>query len=337
MSTTLYASNIHQGGGKTLLIGLLDCLADEDATAYIDERLPYNELGSRLKIVRVTPTLLARIIAEATLKKHLQPEDLLICFGNLPPLIARHPRTVLFLQNRFLFGSRNLADFPLKVRLRIAVERRWLRHRLSSAAEIVVQTKTMAREFFQATGRRAIICPFIPSTPDHQPTGKNPTYDFLYVASGEPHKNHRNLIAAWEILAAEGLMPTLALTVDERVHPEIQDLLSPADGTIRLNVFNHSDQSKVESLYRSSRALIYPATLESLGLPLLEARSFGLPILASELDFVRDTLDPEQTFDPKSPVSIARSVQRFLGHFETRPAMATPAEFLKTVREIPFK
>jgi hypothetical protein len=32
---------------------------------------------------------------------------------------------------------------------------------------------------------------------------------FLYVASGEPHKNHRNLVEAWTLLAEEGIKPGL--------------------------------------------------------------------------------------------------------------------------------
>ena len=47
-------------------------------------------------------------------------------------------------------------------------------------------------------------------------------------------------------------------------------------------------------------------------MPLIEARRIGLPILASELDYVRDVLDPEEVFDPDSPVSIARAVKRFM-------------------------
>jgi len=37
-----------------------------------------------------------------------------------------------------------------------------------------------------------------------------------------------------------------------------------------------------------------------------------LQILAPELDYVRDVIDPAQTFDPNSPTSIARAVLRHL-------------------------
>lgn len=330
MSVVIYASNIHQGGGKTLLCGLLDSLGTRDAVAYVDERLPYESANDRVRILRVAANPVARIAAELALMKGLDPEDTLICFGNLPPLLAKHQRTVLFLQNRFLLGNGDLSAFPIGVRARILVERFWLKHRLRFASEIIVQTRTMAEEVFRSTGRMARIFPFIPVMPAVG-ASPEPAYDFLYVASGEPHKNHRNLVAAWQILTDENVKPSLALTLDTFNHQELWNDLSAIIERGQLNIFNHVDQSSVRQLYLRSRALIYPATLESLGLPLLEARQFNLPILASELDFVRDSLDPVQSFDPRSPMSIARAVRRFLGCAESRPATFTPEQFLDQV------
>ncbi|MGH8848481.1 MAG: glycosyltransferase, partial [Polaromonas sp.] len=51
------------------------------------------------------------------------------------------------------------------------------------------------------------------------------------------------------------------------------------------------------------------------------------PILASELDYVRDVCSPVQTFDPASPVSIARAVKRFLAVPEPVMQLRTPHEF----------
>ena len=36
---------------------------------------------------------------------------------------------------------------------------------------------------------------------------------FIYVASGDAHKNHLNLISAWIILSKENIYPTLFLTI----------------------------------------------------------------------------------------------------------------------------
>ena len=46
--------------------------------------------------------------------------------------------------------------------------------------------------------------------------------------------------------------------------------------------------------------------------PLIEAKYLNLPVLAGELDYIRDLIDPIQTFDPNSSISIYRAVKRFL-------------------------
>lgn len=323
----IYAPNIHQGGGKTLLCALLESLKTPDAVAYVDERLPYSSAEDKPKLLRVLANPVARITAEFMLARHLRSEDVLLCFGNLPPLLAKHPRTVLFLQNRFLLGGGDLSAFPIRARVRIMIERFWLKHRLPFVSEIFVQTRTMAEDLFRATGRTAHICPFVPAMPAVA-VSQTPEYDFLYVASGEPHKNHRNLVAAWQILADDNVRPSLALTLDTSKDQALWNDLNVIIEKGRLNISNHADQSSIRQLYQRSQALIYPATFESLGLPLLEARHFNLPILASELDFVRDSLDPVESFDPNSPLSIARAVRRFLGYTQKRPRIVTPETFL---------
>jgi hypothetical protein len=66
-------------------------------------------------------------------------------------------------------------------------------------------------------------------------------------------------------------------------------------------------------------------------LPLVEANQYKLPVIASELDFVRDILDPVETFDPNSAKSISRSVKRFLKIKEKKTDIVAPVEFIKSV------
>jgi hypothetical protein len=49
------------------------------------------------------------------------------------------------------------------------------------------------------------------------------------------------------------------------------------------------------------------------------------------LDFVRDILDPVETFDPNSAKSISRSVKRFLKIKEKKTDIVAPVEFIKSV------
>jgi glycosyltransferase involved in cell wall biosynthesis len=166
--------------------------------------------------------------------------------------------------------------------------------------------------------KRPVICvPFAPENIQAQGGNLNKyekQFDFIYVASGEAHKNHKALINAWGILADEGLFPSLALTLVPEQAPELCALAAKemVSRGARIHTIGFVSHERVMSMYRESGALIYPSIFESFGLPLIEAQQVGLPVLAPELDYVRDVIEPDETFDPRSPISIARAVRRHL-------------------------
>jgi len=100
-----------------------------------------------------------------------------------------------------------------------------------------------------------------------------------------------------------------------------------------LNVIiqNPESRGEVRDLLKTSGAVIYPSRFESFGLPLIEARLAGVPVLAGELDYVRDVLDPEESFDPESPLSIARAVKRFLRKQEQPLPILSAGDFIEKI------
>ena len=68
----------------------------------------------------------------------------------------------------------------------------------------------------------------------------------------------------------------------------------------------------------------------------MEAAALGVPILASERDFVRDVCVPVERFDPESAVSICRAVRRFLEQPEPVLQACDAAEFLLQVEGTEF-
>ena len=172
--------------------------------------------------------------------------------------------------------------------------------------------------------------PLVPQATDEPQQGT--TWDFIYVADGQAHKNHRTLFAAWQLLAEQGLKPRLALTLGPRDQLVIDAMneLKRQTGA-ELHNLGHLPRDQVLALYQDARALIFPSTTESFGLPLVEAQHLGLPVLAPEADYVRDVCVPSQTFDPLSAVSIARAVRRFLGQVEPALRVGLPSDFWAAV------
>jgi len=341
----VHAINIHQGGGQSLLSSIIETLPCSGLVVLLlDSRLPLpSGIPCNTEIQSISPTIMQRLTAEKWLAEHTRTEDIVLCFGNLPPLFKLRGHTLVFVQNRYLVDDIQLLGFPLKVRLRLAVERFWFSRRKSNADEFIVQTATMKRLLGTVTEGKAPIhvLPFVAEPKGYTRTvqqsnkPKECDCDFLYVASGEPHKNHCRLIEAWCLLAADGVFPSLCLTLDEARFHELHEKISSLEKKHRLRIINAGEVSHSEALklYKKAGAFIYPSTFESFGLPLIEARQAGLPVLASELDYVRDVLDPEQTFDPESSASIARAVKRFLGTIERPLPLLNAGDFLKIIWE----
>lgn len=340
----IHATNVHQGGGRSLLDALLKGLhhCQAEFVLSLDDRMPIpDNLPDNVKVKRVRPSIVQRAGAERWLAHSVGPEDIVLCFGNLPPLFKLRGRAVVFLQNRYLIENAPLNGFPLNVRLRLAAERLWLSKRLMNVDVFVVQTPTMKKLLeLKVEGKVPVrILPFVAEPGSYARNlpklnrHKDTTFDFVYAASGEPHKNHRRLIEAWCLLAEEGQFPSLCLTLDEVRFADLCCMIEKMRYRYGIKVINagglpHHD---VLALYEKSGAAIYPSKFESFGLPLIEARQMGIAVLASELDYVRDVLDPEQTFDPTSSISIARAVKRFMGVDEQNLPLLDARGFLECV------
>lgn len=328
-----YAPNVHVGGGFVLLKALLHELLDKNnCYLWLDVRakglLPLNNEWS---INWVDNSVKSRVYAEWQLQKISVNNDVVFVFHGLPPLFNVKSEINLFLQNRNYLGAVPLRSFAFKTRLRLFGEQLislLFRHRVST---YWVQTPSM-RDAVLAWNKSADINVKVMPFADKLPVitrSDNQMWDFVYVADGEAHKNHRTLIEAWKHLAHKGFRPSLAITLSAR-DLQLKSWIGEQVKEFGLNVtdLGQMPHSDVLALYASSGALIFPSKSESFGLPLIEAASAGLPILAGELDFIRDVCTPVQTFDPSSAVSIYRAVRRYLSADEQPLAPATASDFL---------
>lgn len=335
----LHAPGIHAGGGVVLLRDLLAILDLPVRWAQLDRRIKNNGLLTDIAATHwVAKSAWSRLWAEWQLYRRCAAGDTVLCFHGLPPLFHLRGHVVVFVQNRLLFDSSPLQGYPFLTRIRLMGERWWTRTMSRNCDKYIVQTPSMESVVRRCLGNQVAISvlPFIPKAVDtsFDPTGVSSSqYDFVYIASGEAHKNHDNLLLAWRLLAEAGLTPSLALTVDALSHPMLASEIAKQRDHHGLNIVNLGKvaSADIPALYKSSSALIFPSKVESFGLPLIEATQMGLPVLASELDYVRDVIEPVETFDPESPVSMARAVRRFLKNPEPTTPVGTAEEFLAEV------
>lgn len=342
----IHAPNVHVGGGGVLLKALLEAPNLGAFRANLDARA-----AAMLALPETAPchfvpaTLQGRADAERRLAAEARDDDVVLCFHGLPPMLPVRGRVIVFKQNRLHLDTNSLSGFSWKTRIRLSMERLICKMFRNRVHEYIVQTPSMklAVENWHGGAPIVRVIPFLSELPALPAAGKETMPvsagngelidgEFIYVADGEAHKNHSALVSAWILLAAEGIFPALTLTLPPRNAVLWQDI-ETAIATHELRIVNLGTltHAAVLARYRAARALIFPSTTESFGLPLLEASAAGLPVIAAELDYVRDVCEPRETFDPTSPRSIAAAVKRFL-NIPSKPLhIRTAAEFIAEI------
>lgn len=329
----LSAFALHAGGGGILLREIVDHLAGAIRFATIDWRVADSLPGLAGAEVRVVPSrLLPRIRALISVARAAQPGDRLFCLNSLPPLVRSPGHCIVYVHSAQFAGLAGGIGYPLMVRLRLAIDRALFALGRRNIDEIWVQTQTVASAMQGVAPDVPIaIMPFVNSSmlarnegvaaPE---PGQVPAY--FYPADAMAHKNHKRLFEAWQILSDRGGDAQLLVTLEDAPFRALVAAarVEPLVGTRIINKgpMPHGD---VLATLRASRGLIFPSLTETFGLPLVEARAQGIAIVASERDFVRDVCEPAETFDPLSPLSIARAILRHMGQSDAPPLPTTGA------------
>lgn len=331
-----YTSN--SGGGRTGALSLLRAVPEDvDVYAFIDQRLGIpSSLPPNVQLKRIAPSIPARLRAEWDMRNlAMDPGTVVLKMGSVPPLFHLRAKTFVFFENRYLLKGEPLRGQSLWGKARLLTERFLCKIFRKNAGCFLVQAQTVAEDLIRSLGPATPVqvIPFQASTAGRVgPAEKN--IDFIYPATADPHKNHSQLLQAWQQLAEEGLKPSLCLTIDSAIYPELSREIERLKAAHDLKLINvgFCNETQLAEYYGRSKALIFPSRTETFGRPLLEARAAGIAVLAPELDYVRDVLDPEITFDPSSPKSIARAVKRHLKIEVRRPAVLSPQRFLDELR-----
>lgn len=338
-----YAPNIHKGGGIVLLKSMIEAWpAHIEFKGFLDSRaVDLLELPKNSNVIWVKNTILSRLKSDFILAKQSNEEDIVVTYHGIPPIFRLKSKLVSFLQNRALIDNIKLLDYSKKTRFRLIVERLLFKILYKRVDEFIVQSETFKSQlicWFKNHKFSKKQFPLVTTLPFMKPIKledndfkSTKQWDFIYVADGLPHKNHMKLLDSWLDLAEHEIYPSLALTLSSD-EVELLDILEKLKRR-GLNIFNIGEQSHEEILryLLKSHALIYPSTLESFGLPLIEAQALNLPILASEMDYVYEVCSPVYTFDPNSSKSISRAVMRFLKVDYVPQKIKTPSEFLSYI------
>lgn len=139
---------------------------------------------------------------------------------------------------------------------------------------------------------------------------------FFYPANGSVYKNHERVLNALKKIwddKSEKEMPELFLTCNpESLSQKCHDIISEDKYPITFTGYLGKEQMK--AMYSRS-AIIFPSFIETVGLPLLEAREAGCDILSADCEYAHETIgdyDRVLYFDPFDENSITYIVREYI-------------------------
>lgn len=154
-----------------------------------------------------------------------------------------------------------------------------------------------------------------PADPDPGPSPKRPTC--LMVGTVEPRKGHSVALDAFEELWRANVDVELVIVGRPGwgVEHLVQRLHRHPEAGRRLHWHEKVSDRDLQRLYAQSDLLIAASYAEGFGLPLVEARHFGKPVIASDIPVFREVTDGAQSarfFDVGSASALAAAVEIFL-------------------------
>lgn len=159
-----------------------------------------------------------------------------------------------------------------------------------------------------------------------------PEHYILYVGLNKPRKNLRTLIAAYEMLVRDLDLRHVHLVIAGKMKNEAYDIFSDIAAkqmSGHVHLLGYVPDECLNALY--SNAMIYacPSLLESgYSYPVLEAASFGLPILANRNDMETFGGDCLCYFDAGSTEDCAAKLKILIQNDEDRKHYAKKAKDL---------
>jgi glycosyltransferase involved in cell wall biosynthesis len=246
------------------------------------------------------------------------------CFANTPPPVKLKAPVYTYFQNQKLLEAPKQKFkkdyFPVYIKYL------FVKLYNKNTGYYIVQTPHIASELIAMRLKDKAHCLIIPFYDDrkylgaHIPFSERVKDEFVFIANPSPQKNYTILLEAWECLLEKGYTPVLHVTIDDTApHLVTQMEAINAKGA---HIVNHVGIDPRE-LYFNCPYLIFPSVMESFGLPLIEAVDSGMKVLASDLPYVYDVIEPSLTFDPCNKVSIAEVVIMALNSDLTFPNIVT--------------
>jgi hypothetical protein len=296
---------INTGGAKVILDSIIFELSRrkilENYYFLLDDRLSFDSyaLLGVSNFTFLKPSLISRF---NFYNKNINCFSKIVCLANLPPPIKIiNVPVFIFFHNAHIIQP-NLSFVKVYALFKYRFKWLFLLYKNKPYYNWIVQTNTMfdiVRNGLFIKDSKIRILSFFndESYLNLNQNTKSNVKCFVYVADGQPQKNHLFLLQAWKILFDKYDIKTKLILTVSNAYPKlifkINRLREAGLNIENLGLIQHENMLKV---YNSVDYLIYPSLIESFGLPLIEAASLGCDVIAIEKKYVSDVIKPSSSF-----------------------------------------
>ena len=154
----------------------------------------------------------------------------------------------------------------------------------------------------------------------------------LLVGENDPRKGLDTLLAASTALQSEGMvMPVVVAGI-----PTAQSKVVVEGARCPVHALGHVDDATLAALYRACTVFAYPSRYEGFGLPVLEAMSYGAPVVASSAGGIPEAGGDAALYVPPGDVTALAAALRSVAN---DPALAADlrARGHARAREMPWR
>ena len=154
----------------------------------------------------------------------------------------------------------------------------------------------------------------------------------LCVSAVADRKNHRNLLAAFDLATAARPDLALELRLVGAARPSADDLPGAIHEAMarhpgKIHWYERADYSALRNFYETCDFTVYPSEMEGFGLPIIESLWFGRPCVCANFGAMAETAAGGGclTTDVRDPQALADALVALAGSAELRGRLAATA------------
>jgi glycosyltransferase involved in cell wall biosynthesis len=327
---------INSGGGKILLKLIVEYLYSN----FIDTHFLFDErVRSDFDYI---PIESKTFCAPSIIRRHLFYKNnsdkftSVLVFNNIPPTVKLTCTVYTYFHNILYLNVKYYDNFPLFLKSKV------IRFFIKNTNKWVVQSNFVKNSLCNSWDIKlndVLILPIfddsIIKNHSFSKSKKNSRTNYLYVSDGHAHKNHLRLFEAFEKYhSLDNSSCTLVVTISN-LHIKLkQRILNLIQSGLPIIDIGFVSQNELTTHYLNADVIIYPSLQESFGLGLIEATKFNLPIMASNLPYVYEVVEPNITFDPFSSHDIYSAFVKSKQIFGCKSKIISENKIYQLIQEI---